>query len=96
MSLILKRSPFQLAVIAGLLIGCAYPPMPGITIWIGFIPLIHIWLTETPKESARWSFFAGVIAHLISFYWIGLNSGATLVPVLLSLERYFIYLYFGL
>ena len=92
MSLLLKRSPFQLAVIAGLLIGCAYPPMPGITIWIGFIPLIHIWLTETPKESARWSFFAGVIAHLISFYWIGLNSGATLVPVLLSLIGAILYL----
>ena len=89
---IFDRSPFQLAVIAGVLVGCAYPPIPGFTAWFGFLPLIHIWRTQMPKESARWSFFASVIANLISLYWIGLNSGANGVAVLLSLVGAILYL----
>ena len=87
-----NRSPFQLAIISGILIGISYPPIPGVTAWFGFVPLIHIWLNESPKESARWSFLSAVIANFISFYWIGLNSGATLFPVLLSLISCVIYL----
>ena len=92
MKKIFDRSPFQLAMIAGVLIGCAYPPIPGFTAWFGFLPLIHIWRTQMPKESARWSFFASVIANLISLYWIGLNSGASGVAVLLSLVGAILYL----
>jgi len=44
MKKIFDRSPFQLALIAGVLIGCAYPPIPGFTAWFGFLPLIHIWI----------------------------------------------------
>ena len=89
---IFDRSPFQLAVIAGVLVGFSYPPIPGFTAWFGFLPLIHIWRTQMPKESARWSFFASVIANLISLYWIGLNSGANGVAVLLSLVGAILYL----
>ena len=92
MSLFFNRSSFQLSIICGILIGIAYPPIPGITAWFGFVPLIHIWLNESPKESARWSFFSAIIANSISFYWIGLNSGASLFPVLLSLISCIIYL----
>ena len=89
---IFNRSPFQLAIISGILVGCAFPPIPGFTAWFGFLPLIHIWQTQSPKESARWSFFAAVIANLISLYWIGLNSGATILPVLFSLIGAILYL----
>jgi apolipoprotein N-acyltransferase len=92
MSLFFNRSSFQLSIICGILIGISYPPIPGITAWFGFVPLIHIWLNESPKESARWSFFSAIIANSISFYWIGLNSGASLFPVLLSLISCIIYL----
>mgnify|MGYP001395067834 FL=1 len=92
MSSFFNRSPFQLSIISGILIGISYPPIPGITAWFGFVPLIHIWLNESPKESARWSFLSAVLANSISFYWIGLNSGATLFPALLSLISCIIYL----
>ncbi len=92
MSPFFNRSPFHLAIISGILIGVSYPPIPGITAWFGFVPLIHIWLNESPKESARWSFLSAVIANSISFYWIGLNSGATLFSALLSLISCIIYL----
>ena len=87
-----NRSSFHLAITSGILIGVSYPPFPGITAWFGFVPLIHIWLNESPKESARWSFLTAVIANSIAFYWIGLNSGATILPVLLSLISCIIYL----
>ena len=86
------RSPYQLAIISGILVGCSYPPIPGVTAWIDFIPLIHIWLTQSPKESARWTFFAGVISHMIAFYWIGLNSGASLMAAFLSMVASILYL----
>ena len=89
---VFKRSPFQLAIISGILIGCAFPPIPGVTAWFGFLPLIHIWQTQSPKESARWSFFAAVIANLISLYWIGLNSGASIPIVLVSMIAAILYL----
>ncbi|MDP6629309.1 MAG: apolipoprotein N-acyltransferase [Candidatus Marinimicrobia bacterium] len=89
---IFDRSPYQLAIIAGVLIGCAYPPFPGVTAWVGFIPLIHIWLTQPPKESARWTFFAGVISHIIAFYWIGLNSGASIIAAFFSMAASILYL----
>ncbi|MEA1882477.1 MAG: apolipoprotein N-acyltransferase [Candidatus Marinimicrobia bacterium] len=92
MQKILDRSPFQLAMISGFLVGCAYPPLPGITAWFGFLPIIHIWQTQSPRESARWSFFSSVIANLISLYWIGLNSGAGMVAVLFSLFGAILYL----
>ena len=88
----LNRPSFHLAITSGILIGVSYPPFPGITAWFGFVPLIHIWLNESPKESARWSFLTAVIANSIAFYWIGLNSGATILPVLLSLISCIIYL----
>ena len=69
MSLFFNRSSFQLSIICGVLIGISYPPIPGITAWFGFVPLIHIWLNESPKESARWSFFSAIIANSISFYY---------------------------
>ncbi|MDP6339209.1 MAG: apolipoprotein N-acyltransferase [Candidatus Marinimicrobia bacterium] len=92
MKKILERSPFQLAMISGILVGCAYPPLPGVTAWFGFLPIIHIWQTQSPKESARWSFFSSIVANLISLYWIGLNSGAGVVAVLLSLFGAVLYL----
>lgn len=86
------RSPYQLAIISGIFVGCSYPPIPGVTAWIAFVPLIHIWLTQSPKESARWTFFAGVISHMIAFYWIGLNSGASLMAAFLSMVASILYL----
>ena len=92
MSFLIRLSSYQLSIISGLLIGIAYPPFPGITAWFGFVPLIHVWLNEPPRDSARWTFLSAVIAHTIAFYWIGLNSGATLFPVFLSLFGCILYL----
>ena len=80
---ILNFTPFQLAIISGLLVGLSYPPIPGLTIWFGFVPLIHIWLNQNNKESASFTFFSAIIFNSIAFYWIGLNSGASLFPVFL-------------
>ena len=85
-------SSFQLSLISGILIGLSYPPIFGILALIGFIPLIRIWLTSTIKNSMKYSFIAAVIANTISLYWIGLNSGASLLPVIISLIAAILYL----
>lgn len=92
MKKLFDRSPFHLALISGILVGGAFPPIPGITAWFGFLPLIHVWQTQSPKESARWSFLSAVIANFISLYWIGLNSGTTILPALFSLIGSILYL----
>ena len=89
---ILDFTPIQLAIISGVLVGISYPPIPGLTIWFGFVPLIHIWLNQNNKESARFTFFSAIIFNSIAFYWIGLNSGASFFPVFLSLTGAVIYL----
>ena len=93
---ILDISPIQLAIISGILIGISYPPIPGFAIWFGFIPLIHIWLNQSKKESARLTFLSAIISNTIAFYWIGLNSGASFIPVFLSLTGAVLYLSFVL
>lgn len=93
---ILDISPIQLAIISGILIGISYPPIPGFAIWFGFVPLIHIWLNQSKKESARLTFLSAIISNTIAFYWIGLNSGASFIPVFLSLTGAVLYLSFVL
>ena len=94
MSKILNFTPIQQAIISGVLVGISYPPIPGLTIWFGFVPLIHIWLNQNKKESARLTFFSAIIFNSIAFYWIGLNSGASFIPVFLSLTGAVLYLSF--
>jgi len=89
---IFNFSSFQLSLISGILIGLSYPPILGILALIGFIPLIRIWLTSTVKDSMVYSFIAAIVSNAISLYWIGLNSGASLLPVAISLIAAILYL----
>jgi len=89
----LNRPHWQLAVLSGILVGLAYPPLHlGFLIYIGLIPLIHILLNSSTKQAARNAFLASITANLISLYWIGLNSGAGFLPVFASLVGAVIYL----
>ncbi len=82
-----------LALISGTLMGLAYPPTHlGWLAWIGFIPLYLVWELDTPWQAAINSYLAGTWSHLISLYWIGLNSGASTGVVLLSLIGAVLYL----
>jgi len=91
---ILNFSPIQLAIVSGVLVGISYPPIPGLTAWFGFVPLIHLWLNQSKNDSARFTFLSAIIFNSIAFYWIGLNSGASFVPVFLSLTGAVLYLSF--
>lgn len=82
-----------LALISGTLLGLAYPPTHlGFLAWVGFIPLFIVWERDTPKQAMINSYLAGTWSHLLSLYWIGLNSGASVGVVLLSLIGAVLYL----
>jgi len=84
---------WQLALLSGVLIGAAYPPSPlGFLAWFGLVPLIHLLYNASPVEGAKWSFLTGVTVNIITIYWFGLNSGAGLFPVFLSLTGAVLYL----
>ncbi len=87
-----SKSPWKLAIDTGILGGLAYPPVFGLLAWFAWIPLIHIWLTSAPRNAAKYSYMAGVVTHLIAFYWIGLNQGAGWLRVLASLIGTILYL----
>ena len=87
-------SNIQLVLFSSILIGLSYPPIPGLTIWFAFIPIIHIWLTQKPWESSKLTFLLGIISYLIAFHWMGLNSGASLMAATLSLIGALLYLSF--
>lgn len=94
MKSILNREPWQLALLSGTLIGLSYHPTLylGFLAWIGFIPLIYIVMHSAPGAAAKYAYYASVAANFIAFHWIGFNSGATIIPVLLSLTGAVLYL----
>ncbi len=90
---LLNRPPWQLAILSGLLVGLAYPPLPlGFLAWLGFIPLIHILLNARPWEALKLGYLSGSIANLVVVYWIGLNSGTGWIIVLASMIGAVLYL----
>ena len=93
MSNFLDISKWKLSVLSGILIGLSYPPSPlGILAWFGLVPLIHILLNTSIVNSMKWSFITGIIVNVITVYWFGLNSGAGLVPAIISMIAAILYL----
>ena len=89
----LNISRWKLSVISGILIGISYPPFPlGFLAWFGLVPLIHILLNSSIINSMKWSFISGVIVNVITVYWFGLNSGAELIPAVISMVAAILYL----
>ena len=82
----------NLSLLSGLLIGLSYPPGFGVIALFGLVPLFRVWLTSSPISSLKYSFLSSIISCIISLYWIGLNSGASIIPVIISLIAAIIYL----
>jgi len=88
-----KRPHWQLAIISGILMGVATQPFSlGFIAWFGLVPLMHVLLNSSPKNSARNAFIFGLTFHFISVYWIGNNSGASFGVAFASLIAAVIYL----
>jgi len=92
MTFINTLSRKKLSMISGLLVGLSYPPGFGIFALFGFVPLLRVWLTSSPRSSLKYSFLSSIVCSMISLYWIGLNSGASIVPVIISLVAAILYL----
>lgn len=92
MTFINTLSRKKLSMISGLLVGLSYPPGFGIFALFGLVPLLRVWLTSSPRSSLKYSFLSSIVCSMISLYWIGLNSGASIVPVIMSLVAAILYL----
>ena len=79
-------------MISGLLVGLSYPPGFGIIALFSLVPLMRVCLTSSPRSSLKYSFLSSIVCSMISLYWIGLNSGASIVPVIMSLVAAILYL----
>ena len=73
---ILNFTPIQLAIVSGVLVGISYPPIPGLTAWFGFVPLIHLWLNQSRNDSARFTFLSAIIFNSIALQLAFLKSSA--------------------
>ena len=92
MTFINTLSRKKLSMISGLLVGLSYPPGFGIIALFSLVPLMRVWLTSSPRSSLKYSFLSSIVCSIISLYWIGLNSGASIVPVIMSLVAAILYL----
>ncbi len=73
-------------VISSILVGVSYHPLSlGFLAYIGFIPLIHVWLQNNYKKNFVHGYVFGFLYNLLSNYWIGANSGAEFIVVISSL-----------
>ena len=82
----------KLSMLSGLLVGLSYPPGLGIIALFGLVPILRVWLTTSPKSSLKYSFLSSIVCSTVSLYWIGLNSGASITPVIISLIAAILYL----
>ena len=88
-----KLYSWQLAIISGVLIGISFHQICfGILVYIGFIPLLHSWFRNNPKNNLFSGYVFGVTYNLISNYWMATNSGAEFIVVLFSLIAATLYL----
>ena len=73
---LLKESPWQLAIISGLLVGISYLPLKiGFLIYVGFIPIFHSWIKNNSKSNFKSGLVFGIIYNLIS------NMSSIIYPI---------------
>ena len=93
MRAILSRPSWQLSICSGIFVGFAYQPWHlGFLAYVGFIPIFHVFINHSARENLRQGYLFGITLNLVSFYWIGFNSGASVGVVLLSLIAAVLYL----
>ena len=81
-----KKFSWELTILSGVLIGLAYQPWKlGFLVYVGFIPIILVWMQNDSIKNFKHGYLFGFVYNLISNYWIGCNSGADFYVVLLSL-----------
>ena len=82
----LKNLNWIFTAISSILIGVSYHPFKlGFLVYIGFVPIIHVWLQNNYKKNFIYGYSFGFIYNLISNYWIGSNTGAEFIVVITSL-----------
>lgn len=82
----LDLSPRKLALLSGLLVGLAFPPLKlGILAWVGLVPFLRALENSTPRAGAAAGFLAGLTANIIVLYWLSFNSGAPFAVVFASM-----------
>ena len=85
--------PWIQAIISGITIGITYHPFNiGFLAWVGFTPLLYIFIHGDSKSNIINGYIFGLTYNLTAFYWIGSNSGASFITVISSLIAAVLYL----
>jgi apolipoprotein N-acyltransferase len=78
-SRIMKRSPVEkllLALLSGLMLTASFPPGPFYFLaWFALVPLLKSLENETPSDSLRLGFAAGLAHYLTLIYWVVIAMG---------------------
>ena len=83
---IYKLRPWIQVVISGFIVGITYYPFNiGFLAWVAFIPLLSLFINGDLKSNIINGYVFGLTYNFIAFYWIGLNSGASVAVVVSSL-----------
>ena len=79
-------SYLKFSLISGIGVGIAYLPFYlGFFAYFSFVPLFYVWSKNNYKKNFLGGYVFGLVYNLISNYWIGMNSGATVTVVIFSL-----------
>ena len=88
-----NQKPWIQAIISGITIGITYHPFNiGFLAWVGFTPLLYIFIHGDSKSNIINGYIFGLTYNLTAFYWIGSNSGASFITVISSLIAAVLYL----
>lgn len=90
---ILSAPRWKLALLSGVLIGLAFPPLKlGFLAWFGLVPLLTVFSRSSPVEGLFFGYLAGLVCNLIAVHWLTFNVGASLPVVFSSMVSAAVYL----
>ena len=93
MKYIFNLNPFVQSILSGIVVGIAYHPLHvGFFAMIGLVPLFNIFQKGNMISNMINGYIFGLVYNFTAFYWIGTNSGASLLTVISSLIAAVIYL----
>ncbi|OGG46453.1 MAG: apolipoprotein N-acyltransferase [Candidatus Handelsmanbacteria bacterium RIFCSPLOWO2_12_FULL_64_10] len=80
--------PLLSSLLSGLLLGLAFPPLPGFLAWVGLVPLLCLIDGGCARKAFRRGYLSGVAFNVVALYWIAYLTPLGALAAVLYLPAY--------
>ncbi len=86
--LCLASYPLLSSLLSGLLLGLAFPPLPGLLAWVGLVPLLCLIDGGCARRAFQRGYLSGVAFNVVALYWIACLTPLGALAAVLYLPVY--------